>query len=60
MLDAIKENSFVKFAKLALNTEPDLLGYNYGLVDLKKISAYLYIGRDDQSFFNLNVSLHGN
>lgn len=42
-----------------MNTEPDLLGYYLGSVQLKNITICVYIGKDDQSFFNLNISLPG-
>lgn len=42
-----------------MNSEADLLGYSLGPIQLDKISTCIYIGKDDQSFFNLNISLHG-
>lgn len=54
-----ESNPRIKIAELAVNSEADLLGYNLSSVQLDKISTCIYIGQDDQSFFNLNISLHG-
>ncbi|KAJ6634959.1 2-(3-amino-3-carboxypropyl)histidine synthase subunit 2 [Pseudolycoriella hygida] len=61
-LDAIRaaliSNPLIKIAKLAVNSEADLLSYDFSSIHLENISTCLYIGKDDQTFFNLNISLH--
>lgn len=42
-----------------MNSEADLLGYDLNSIRLEDISICVYIGKDDQSFFNLNISLPG-
>lgn len=42
-----------------MNSEADILGYNLSSIQLENISTCIYIGKDNQSFFNLNISLHG-
>ncbi len=54
-----ESNSQIKIAELAVNCVADLLGYNLRSIRLDNISTCVYIGMDDQSFFNLNISLHG-
>ncbi|KAG4074402.1 hypothetical protein HA402_000381 [Bradysia odoriphaga] len=60
-LDAIRttfeSRPQIKIAELAVSSDPDILGYNLNSIQLENISTCIYIGKDDQSFFNLNVSL---
>lgn len=56
---AFKSHPQIKFAELAVNSDPDILGYDLKSIQLENISTCVYIGKDDQSFFNLNVSLQG-
>lgn len=48
----------LKFAKLATNEEPDTLCWKLNDLNLETYKC-IYLGEDDQSFFNLTVTVNG-
>lgn len=58
MRDCVKEYQNIQFADLALGTESDTLCWNLKYPNLLEYTC-MYIGRDDQTLFNLTVSLKG-
>lgn len=64
--DTIKERlsssgfTNIRYGELALNAEPDILCWTLGdnARDLADVTC-IYIGRDDQTLFNLTLSVSG-